>query len=97
MVDFVTSELPVQSRLAVNHDALRCYPWSHGMMHIECMVGVAGTLVPWRQKIREVPANAELHSSVIERLAMPRVRNFVTIAPYRPQSLKDHPSVKRFY
>ena len=28
---------------------------------------------------------------------MPRVRNFVTISPYRPQSLKDHPSVKRFY
>ena len=40
MVDFVTSELPVEGRLAINHDALRCYPSADGMMHDECMVGI---------------------------------------------------------
>jgi uncharacterized protein (DUF2235 family) len=97
MTDFVTSELPAEGRLAVNSTMLKCYPSAEGMMHDECMAGIGGTIVPWRQKIREVPSNAELHPSVTERLALPRVRNFVTIAPYRPQSLKGHPSVKHFY
>ena len=43
MIDFVTDKIPEANRVLVNPELLRLYPSSDGMMHDECMVGIAGT------------------------------------------------------
>ena len=67
------------------------------MMHDECMVGLGGTRLRWQQAIRDVPETAQLHKSVYDRLAMPRVRNFTSYGPYRPAALEHHQKAKAYF
>jgi hypothetical protein len=58
------------------------------------MVGLGGTCLRWQ---RAVPDAANLHESVYERLAMPKVRNFVSCGPYHLAALAGHVKAKKFY
>jgi len=97
MADFIEHELPAEARVRINRAVLKCSPSAAGMMHDECMVGIGGTVFRWDQTDRLVPAQAELHGTVYERLRMPQVRNFVGYGPYRPASLRNHEKAKQFY
>jgi uncharacterized protein (DUF2235 family) len=97
MVDFVSAKIPEESRVVVDHTLLNLFPSSDGMLHDETMVGVGGTPFKWRRAGRNVPDTANLHESVYERLAMRRVRNFVSYGPYRPIALQNHRKAKAFY
>src|SRR3954453_13858966 len=47
MVDFISKKIPEAARVIVDPDLLKLYPSSDGMMHDECMVGMAGTSIKW--------------------------------------------------
>jgi hypothetical protein len=93
MVDPVTNKLPEQARLSVDDRYLKLYLSSDGMMHDECMLGIGELL---HTGDRDVPHEAKLHHSVIERLKLDRVRNFTSYGPYRPAPLRDHKDAKAF-
>jgi hypothetical protein len=97
MVDFLTKDLPEETRVIVDPHYLRLYPAFDGMMHDECMVGIGGTPLRWYSGKRDVPPQAQLHPSVIERLKLEKVRNFTSYGPYRPATLRNHPKAKEFF
>jgi hypothetical protein len=97
MVDFVTNKLPEEARLSIDDRYLKLYPSSDGMMHDECMVGIGGTPAHWYPGDRDVPHDAVLHHTVIERLKMNRVRNFTSYGPYRPAPLRNHNDAKMYF
>ena len=97
MIDFVTDKIPEANRVLVNPELLELYPSSDGMMHDECMVGIAGTDLKWKRTVRDVPHDSVLHATVYERLAMSTVRNFTSYSPYRPAALRNHDEAKVYY
>jgi uncharacterized protein (DUF2235 family) len=97
MADFIEYELPAEARVHVDRSVLRCSPSSAGMMHDQCMVGMAGTPLHWYPADRDVPTEAILHETVYERLKMKEVRNFIGYGPYRPAPLRNHAKAKVFY
>jgi uncharacterized protein (DUF2235 family) len=100
MVDFIATEIPdATARIVINEDVLHLEPSYDGMMHDELMVGHG----PWH-KIhfwpageRKVDPTGELHETVINRLGLANVRNYVGYGPYRPKSLAEHPKARPFY
>jgi uncharacterized protein (DUF2235 family) len=97
MADFVAKQLPEETRISIDDRYLKLYPSSEGMMHDECMVGIGGTPAHWYPGDRDVPPEAQLHHTVIERLKLNRVRNFTSYGPYRPAPLRNHREAKPFF
>ena len=97
MADFIERGLPTEARVHVDRSVLRYAPACSGMMHDECMVGMAGTPLHWYPADRDVPAEATLHETVYERLKMREVRNFIGYGPYRPAPLRNHSKAKVYY
>jgi uncharacterized protein (DUF2235 family) len=97
MVDFIANKLPEEARVSIDWNYLKLYPSSDGMMHDECMVGIGGTPAHWYPTDRDVPTEAQLHHTVIERLKMDRVRNFTSFGPYRPAPLRNHRDAKAYF
>lgn len=97
MADIISSKLPTECQVNIDRRYLALYPDYEGMMHDECMVGVGGTPLRWFPAERNVPPEAQLHPSVISRLSKTAVRNFVSFAPYRPATLRNHPKAKPFF
>ena len=81
MVDFITEELPPARRVQVDQRYLSLHPAFDGMMHDELMDGIEGSGVPWLKRVRPVDPAGELHQTVLDRLALPAVRNFDTYGP----------------
>jgi uncharacterized protein (DUF2235 family) len=100
MVDFIAKEIPDEAaRVVINDNLLHSYPSYDGMMHDELMVGhgPAHKIHFWPAGERKVDPTGELHETVIDRLGLANVRNYVGYGPYRPKSLADHPKAKPFY
>ena len=93
MRDFITKELPVERRIAIDERYLNLHPSPEGMMHDECMAGK----IPWDKKVRLVDPAGELHSTVLDRLRLKEVRNFQTYGAYRPANLVEHPAAQEFF
>lgn len=51
----------------------------------------------WPMKKRDIPVNAPLHQSVIDRFKFDNVLVFDELTPYRPDNLRDHQDVKQYY
>jgi len=51
----------------------------------------------WPAGQRKVDPLGELQVTVIDRLKLANVRNYVGYGPYRPKSLAEHPKAKAFY
>jgi uncharacterized protein (DUF2235 family) len=97
MVDFITKELPEERRVEVDPDFMTLFPSPDGMMHDECMVGIGGTPAQWYPADRDVPADAILHPTVYERLALASVRNYSSYGKYRPAPLRNHHKAKEYF
>jgi uncharacterized protein (DUF2235 family) len=100
MVDFINKEIPDESaRVAINEAFLNLNPSYDGMMHDELMVGhgPAHKIHFWPAGERKVDPTGELHETVISRLGLTNVRNYVGYGPYRPKSLAEHRIAKQFY
>ena len=97
MSDFIADELPQGHRVTIDRRFLNLHPAADGMMHNEVMVGMGGTPLRWYPADRDVPAEAILHPTVYERLAMPQVRNFISYGKYRPATLRRHSKAARYF
>lgn len=97
MVDFIESELPQEARVHIDRRVMVLYPSADGMMHDECMVGLGGTPLKWYPGDRDVPHDAKLHPTVLERLRMDSVRNFTSYGKYRPMPLRNHDEAKQYF
>jgi uncharacterized protein (DUF2235 family) len=100
MVDFINKEIPDEgARVAINEDVLNLNPSYDGMMHDELMVGhgPAHKIHFWPAGERKVDPTGELHETVVSRLGLADVRNYVGYGPYRPKSLAEHRIAKQFY
>jgi hypothetical protein len=60
-------------------------------------IGIGGTPASWYPGDRDVPPDAQLHHTVIERLKLDRVRNFISCALCRPAPLRNHKDAKVFF
>jgi uncharacterized protein (DUF2235 family) len=100
MVDFINKEIPDEAaRVAINEDFLNLNPSYDGMMHDELMVGhgPAHKIHYWPAGERKVDPTGELHETVMSRLGLANVRNYVGYGPYRPKSLAEQRIAKQFY
>lgn len=97
MADFISNKIPDPNKVLIDSNCLKLYPSSDGMMHDECMVGIAGTDLKWTRAVRDVPPDAVLHNTVYERLERAEVRNFTSYGPYRPAALRHHDKAKAYY
>jgi hypothetical protein len=98
--NFISREIPDdERRIQIDERFLHCSPSSDGMMHDEMMVGhTPANIHIWGKPVaRPVEQTGSLHPTVLERFALPPVRNFSGYGKYLPVSLKDHPKVKAFY
>lgn len=90
---------------------LRLWPSSTAMQHDERKTTIAN-MHPWIRRLwaavgednvgwamgfRQVPHNAPLHPTVIERFSLSGVLDYDTVGPYRPEALRGHDQVKQFY
>ena len=53
--------------------------------------------VVWGKAVRDISPEAELHPTVLERLAAPHVPQMGEVKPYRPESLRAHRDGAKFY
>jgi uncharacterized protein (DUF2235 family) len=51
----------------------------------------------WIEKVRDVPRDAPLHPSVLERFDQTSVLAYDETVPYRPEALRNHIKLKRYY
>ncbi len=78
--------------LIVDDHYLRTYPDASGIQHDERKRG----WLPWKLGLRDVPTDAPLHPSVIERLKTDAVVHHDVVQPYRPLPLAGHRDAKEF-
>jgi uncharacterized protein (DUF2235 family) len=64
-----------------------------GMQHNEVKSGSIG----WKEGLRTVPIDAPLHSSVLKRFEAAHVLQYDEAKPYRPEPLRHHQQVAKYY
>jgi hypothetical protein len=84
------------SEVGLLHDpsVLKCYPEAVAMQHDEARSSIfrfAG------KKIRAPLPSAPLHPSVLARFQAPEVLQYDVLAPYRPEGLRRHDEVSKYY
>jgi hypothetical protein len=79
--------------LAYDPSVLKLYPDATGPQHDE----TRSSLIPWVRKLRDIPKDAPLHSSVLERFQAAEVLDYDTVRPYRPENLRNHDAVKQYF
>jgi len=80
--------------LKYDPSVLRLHPDPSGPQHDEAKGGIfrfAGTTP------RRIGPDFTLHPSVIERFKQTEVLNYDTMAPYRPENLREHDQLKQYY
>jgi hypothetical protein len=98
MANLITKKLPERARVLIQSELLQCFPSADGMMHDELMAGVGSHhLHIFVRGDRRVDPGGTLHRTVIERLEMESVRNYIGFGLYRPESLQDHPAAREYY
>jgi len=91
----VEAATTVPNGIRIDGDVLQLYPSSAGPQHDECKSGRFGAF--WEKEHRKIPGGALLHQSVYQRFECPRVLHYDVMKPYRPENLRHHPDVKRYY
>jgi len=86
-------EEAVKAGLKCDTSVLHLYPDPTGPQHDETRSG----LLHWARKVREMPNDAPLHPSVLERFKADAVLDYDMMKPYRPENLRNHIKVKENY
>ena len=86
-------EAAVTAGLQYDPSVLKLYPDPTGPQHDE----TRSSRIHWAKKFREIPDDAPLHPSVIERFEAAEVLDYDTMRPYRPENLREHNAVKAYY
>lgn len=84
----------------INYDLLRLFPDAGALQHDEVKFSRDSKLpsfLAWKEELRSIKPDADLHETVLERFAKANVAQYDTMKPYRPRGLEDHHEVKHFY
>jgi len=87
-------EAAVKTGLKYDQSVLQLYPDPTGPQHDETK---SSFFRFFRKRSRTVPVDAPLHPSVILRFEAAQILDYDTMKAYRPENLRDHNEVKRFY
>jgi uncharacterized protein (DUF2235 family) len=87
-------EEAVKAGLKCDASVLKVYPDPTGPQHDETR-GSLFRLAP--RVLRQIPNDAPLHPSVLERLKAAEVLDYDIMRPYRPENLRNHEAVKNSY
>ncbi len=79
--------------ITVDERWLHLYPSSAGVQHDEIKSG----WLPWKSCVRQIPTDAPIHPSVVDRFKLEGVVHYDETKPYRPEGLRTHDAVKQFY
>jgi hypothetical protein len=94
-LDWMTSEARnLPNGILVDTAVLQLYPSAAGMQHDEAKTSVFRYA---RRKIRSVPPDAPLHTSVFERLHLTAVPHYDGMVRYRPEGLRNHDGCRQHY
>lgn len=94
MVDEASSEKLGNEALKTDPNVLHLNSRFDGMQHDE----TRNSIFRWARKTsRILMPNATLHGSVIDRFKLDAVLQYDRMAPYRPESLRQHEMVKGYY
>ena len=80
--------------LTYDSDVLKLYPDANGMQHDETK------RIPFKflAKIdRDIPVDAPLHDTVLQRFRTNEVQLYDVFGPYRPEGLRRHSTTGAFY
>jgi uncharacterized protein (DUF2235 family) len=84
----------VNAGLKCDASVLNLYPDPTGPQHDEAR----SSLFRLAQKVlRQIPNDAPLHPSVLERFKAAEVLDYDIMKPYRPENLRNHEAVKAYY
>ena len=87
-------EAAVAAGLQYDPSVLKLYPDPTGPQHDE----TRSSVFRYAPKVlRQIPNDAPLHHSVLERFKASEVLQYDTMKPYRPANLRDHEAVKQYY
>ena len=96
----------------VDRTYLKLSPDSAGMQHDErkatisrmwpLIVWCAGLFMDrkhlgWPEGLRKIPSGAPLHPTVLERFGQPAIVAYDDLVLYRPEVLRNHEMVKKYY
>jgi len=89
--------LEAAARVGMKYDesVLKLFPDPTGPQHDEARSSILFRLTG--KLPREIPSDAPLHPSVLERVQATEVFDYDAFRPYRPDSLRDHKDVKHHY
>ena len=79
--------------LDVDDRFLNVSPASDGMQHDE----IKASILPWAEKVRDIPVDAPLHPTVLERFKGKAVLHYDETKLYRPDNLKGHSEVTSYF
>jgi hypothetical protein len=86
------------SGIKVDESYLKLHPDPLGPQHDEREPGYLGGRFKWDEGLREVQDEAILHATVLERFAVNGgVQHYYERLPYRPENLRSHAKVKKYY
>ena len=80
--------------LLCDADWLNVFPDAAGPQHDARQGSVFRFIAPF---VRVIKPDAVLHQSVLDRFALPEVLQYNIMKPYRPEALRHHDRVKRYY
>jgi len=84
--------------ICINDAMLNRHPDPKGLQHREdIMFQLRTKIINWPKKPREINPKAQLHPSVLERLAAGPVPQSDEVRDYRPEELTNHESTAEFY
>ena len=89
--------------IIVDHSKLHLFPDPLGPQHCEhfsyaqAHPWLAKLGIKWPRQDRQIPHNAPLHRSVLNRFKAAAVQDCANVGPYRPKSLRQHDETKRWY
>jgi hypothetical protein len=84
--------------IKVDDSYLKLHPDPLGPQHDEREPGYLGDRFKWDEGLREVKDEAILHSTVLERFAAEGgVQHYYQQMPCRPENLRSHTKVKKYY
>lgn len=98
----VENATEMKDGIKIDSSVLNLYPSVDGVQHSQRSAGFPFLTrwfgVTWKGKIRSLPnPKTTLHTSVYERISLPTVLQFDTLAPYRPEALRTHEKLTNLY
>ncbi len=99
----VAQAVALPDPVLVDRDKLHLFPDALGPQHCEYFAmrdahpKLAGLGLVWSTSPRSIATTANLHPTVFDRFRAVGVQQCDVVAPYRPESLRDHAACKQFY